>query len=297
MACVIWWHHRFCLFSVKGLVGQSEWSEYFPDCGGTSQSPVDVITTQTKYDSSLIPVTPLGYSQNGNQPFTLFNNGHTGNYGSQLIFRSLYDRLVCVLAACVFSLLAYTALKCNLAADYYNPLRDKLNFWYFCIHFLEKHFYTWHATEYFWFIDFFSSSVIIELPEWMGLGGLPWLFSAVQLHLHWGPGGPGHVGSEHTINGLSADAEVQWNRLYTIFYLIWVEQSYRTFRQIKIVMTSKAVQLVNNDVIFIWCFLLRLDDLLFFFDSQKIVNYLKKQKKQKNKTLFLLQRDIVRRTV
>ncbi|XP_072250290.1 carbonic anhydrase 14 isoform X1 [Leuresthes tenuis] len=114
-------------WTYKGLVGQSEWSEYFPDCGGTSQSPVDVITTQTKYDSSLIPVTPLGYSQNDNRPFTLFNNGHT---------------------------------------------------------------------------------VVIELPEWMGLGGLPWLFSAVQLHLHWGPGGPGHAGSEHTINGLSADAEL-----------------------------------------------------------------------------------------
>ena len=69
---------------VKGLVGQSEWSQYFPDCGGNSQSPVDVVTTQTKYDPSLIPLTPLGYSQHGNKPFTLYNNGHTGNYGSQV---------------------------------------------------------------------------------------------------------------------------------------------------------------------------------------------------------------------
>uniref|UniRef100_A0A8D3AZ47 Alpha-carbonic anhydrase domain-containing protein n=1 Tax=Scophthalmus maximus TaxID=52904 RepID=A0A8D3AZ47_SCOMX len=87
------------------LMGQSEWPQYFPDCGGTSQSPVDVATTQTKYDPSLIPLTPLGYSQHGNRPFTLYNNGHTA---------------------------------------------------------------------------------MIELPEWMGLGGLPWLFSAVQMHLHWG---------------------------------------------------------------------------------------------------------------
>uniref|UniRef100_A0A8C5EWP9 carbonic anhydrase n=1 Tax=Gouania willdenowi TaxID=441366 RepID=A0A8C5EWP9_GOUWI len=116
-----------CFLSVEGLVGQSEWSEYFPECGGTAQSPVDVITTQTKYDSSLIPVTPLGYSQHGNKPFTLYNNGHTA---------------------------------------------------------------------------------VIELPEWMGLGGLPWLFTAVQMHLHWGSGGPSHGGSEHTINGLSADAEL-----------------------------------------------------------------------------------------
>ncbi|XP_044214026.1 carbonic anhydrase 14 isoform X3 [Thunnus albacares] len=114
-------------WTYTGLVGQSEWSQYFPDCGGTSQSPVDVVTTQTKYDPSLIPVTPLGYSQHGNNPFTLYNNGHTA---------------------------------------------------------------------------------VIELPDWMGLGGLPWLFTAVQMHLHWGSGGPSHGGSEHTINGQSADAEL-----------------------------------------------------------------------------------------
>ncbi|XP_006804913.1 carbonic anhydrase 14-like [Neolamprologus brichardi] len=114
-------------WTYSGLVGQSEWSEYFPDCGGTSQSPVDVMTTQAKYDPSLIPVTPLGYSQHGNQPFTMYNNGHT---------------------------------------------------------------------------------VVIELPEWMGLGGLPWFFTAIQMHLHWGNDGPSLGGSEHTINGLSADAEL-----------------------------------------------------------------------------------------
>lgn len=53
--------------------------------------------------------------------------------------------------------------------------------------------------------------MVIELPEWMGIGGLPWLFTAVQMHLHWGSGGPSHGGSEHTINGLSADAEVRFN--------------------------------------------------------------------------------------
>lgn len=52
---------------------------------------------------------------------------------------------------------------------------------------------------------------VIELPEWMGLAGLPWFFTAVQMHLHWGSGGPSHGGSEHTINGLSADAEVHLN--------------------------------------------------------------------------------------
>ncbi|XP_060906403.1 carbonic anhydrase 14 isoform X3 [Labrus mixtus] len=114
-------------WTYKGLVGQSEWSDYFPECGGTSQSPVDVVTTQTKYDPGLMPLTPLGYDQHGNRPFSLYNNGHTA---------------------------------------------------------------------------------VVELPEWMGIGGLPWLFTAVQLHLHWGSGGPSNGGSEHTINGLSADAEL-----------------------------------------------------------------------------------------
>ncbi|XP_029958327.1 carbonic anhydrase 14 isoform X3 [Salarias fasciatus] len=114
-------------WTYSGLVGQSEWSEYFPECGGTSQSPVDVTTTKTRYNPDLKAVTPLGYSQHGNRPFSLHNNGHT---------------------------------------------------------------------------------VVIELPEWMGLRGLPWLFTAVQLHLHWGSGGPSHGGSEHTINGQSADAEL-----------------------------------------------------------------------------------------
>lgn len=58
------------------------------------------------------------------------------------------------------------------------------------------------------FVLLFYSSAVIELPDWMGLAGLPWLFTAVQMHLHWGSGGPSHGGSEHTINGLSADAEV-----------------------------------------------------------------------------------------
>ncbi|XP_015236642.1 PREDICTED: carbonic anhydrase 14 isoform X2 [Cyprinodon variegatus] len=114
-------------WSYSGLVGQSEWSEYFPECGGTSQSPIDVVTTQTKYDPSLIPVELPGYSQYGNLPFAMHNNGH---------------------------------------------------------------------------------SVIVQLPEWMGLGGLPWFYTAVQLHFHWGSGGPGHGGSEHTINGMGSDAEL-----------------------------------------------------------------------------------------
>uniref|UniRef100_A0A8B9HI23 Carbonic anhydrase XIV n=1 Tax=Astyanax mexicanus TaxID=7994 RepID=A0A8B9HI23_ASTMX len=60
-------------------VGQSEWAEFFPDCGGFSQSPIDVDTSRTLYDPSLAPVQPLGYGQYGHEPFTLSNSGHTGN--------------------------------------------------------------------------------------------------------------------------------------------------------------------------------------------------------------------------
>lgn len=84
----------FCLCQ-KGLVGQTEWSQYFPECGGTSQSPVDVVSTLTKYDPRLSPVTPLGYSQLGHRPFTLSNNGHTGKYIEQCIIQETSQSLYC----------------------------------------------------------------------------------------------------------------------------------------------------------------------------------------------------------
>ncbi|XP_067248504.1 carbonic anhydrase 14 isoform X2 [Chanodichthys erythropterus] len=48
----------------------------------------------------------------------------------------------------------------------------------------------------------------MTLPHWMGLAGLPWHYSAVQLHLHWGNGVGVATGSEHTINGQSTSAEL-----------------------------------------------------------------------------------------
>ncbi|KAJ8383774.1 hypothetical protein AAFF_G00214610 [Aldrovandia affinis] len=125
-------------WTYTGSVGQSQWSEYFPDCGGNKQSPINVETTQTQHDPSLTPMRPLGYRQLGKKPFTLHNNGHT---------------------------------------------------------------------------------VEMSLPDWMGLGGLPWQFTALQLHLHWGSSGDRVGGSEHTINGQRSAAElhvVHYNsELYT----------------------------------------------------------------------------------
>ncbi|XP_016334863.1 carbonic anhydrase 14-like, partial [Sinocyclocheilus anshuiensis] len=112
---------------VLGAVGQPEWAEFFPDCGGSSQSPINVDTLQTLYDPTLIPVQPLGYNHYGKRPFTLYNNGHT---------------------------------------------------------------------------------VQMTLPHWMNVVGLPWHYSAVQLHLHWGSEVGVATGSEHTINGQSTAAEV-----------------------------------------------------------------------------------------
>lgn len=54
----------------------------------------------------------------------------------------------------------------------------------------------------------YSQTVQMTLPRWMGLAGLPWHYSAVQLHLHWGNGVGVATGSEHTINGRSSSAEV-----------------------------------------------------------------------------------------
>ncbi|KAL2084712.1 hypothetical protein ACEWY4_020230 [Coilia grayii] len=113
--------------SLAGHMGQPQWSEFFPDCGGSGQSPINVDAAQSKYEPRLATIRPLGYSQHGNEPFTLSNNGHT---------------------------------------------------------------------------------VTMPLPSWMGVAGLPWQFSAVQLHLHWGNGASVTTGSEHTINGRSTAAEL-----------------------------------------------------------------------------------------
>lgn len=48
----------------------------------------------------------------------------------------------------------------------------------------------------------------MTLPHWMSVAGLPWHYSAVQLHLHWGSEVGVATGSEHTINGHSTAAEV-----------------------------------------------------------------------------------------
>ncbi|XP_053349862.1 carbonic anhydrase 14 isoform X2 [Clarias gariepinus] len=122
-------------WTYAGTAGQSEWPVLFSDCGGSSQSPINVDTSKTVYDPSLPRIRLLGYEQYGHVPFTLSNNGHT---------------------------------------------------------------------------------VVMLLPSWMGLSGLPWQFSAVQLHLHWGNGVGVATGSEHSIDEQSASAELM--KLETVLY-------------------------------------------------------------------------------
>ncbi|XP_052000595.1 carbonic anhydrase 14 isoform X1 [Xyrauchen texanus] len=64
-------------WTYAGAVGQSEWAEFFPDCGGSSQSPINVDTSHTLHDPTLVPVQTLAYNQPGIKPFILSNNGHT----------------------------------------------------------------------------------------------------------------------------------------------------------------------------------------------------------------------------
>ena len=59
------------------LEGPSEWLNIgYPLCGGSQQSPIDVVTSSTRYDSSLKPFTMTGYDQPLN--FNMYWNGHTG---------------------------------------------------------------------------------------------------------------------------------------------------------------------------------------------------------------------------
>ncbi|XP_048882007.1 carbonic anhydrase 14-like [Brienomyrus brachyistius] len=55
-------------------------------------------------------------------------------------------------------------------------------------------------------------AVKMSLPAWFQLGGLPWRFTAVQLHFHWGREGDGSGGlaggSEHTVDGRRSAAEL-----------------------------------------------------------------------------------------
>ncbi|KAM5129458.1 carbonic anhydrase 14-like [Mantella aurantiaca] len=64
-------------WTYTGDHGQEHWPDSFPDCGGTSQSPINIKTSGVTYNGSLPPIQPVGYRTPGDSTFTLTNNGHT----------------------------------------------------------------------------------------------------------------------------------------------------------------------------------------------------------------------------
>ena len=58
-----------------GALGPDVWSDFYPSCAGTSQSPIDIRTACTTYQSYVPFQFSSGYS--ATQNFTLMNNGHT----------------------------------------------------------------------------------------------------------------------------------------------------------------------------------------------------------------------------
>ncbi|XP_018421558.1 PREDICTED: carbonic anhydrase 14 [Nanorana parkeri] len=64
-------------WTYTGDHGQEHWPDSFPDCGGTSQSPINLKTWNAVHDGSLPPIQPVGYRTPDDSTFTLANNGHT----------------------------------------------------------------------------------------------------------------------------------------------------------------------------------------------------------------------------
>ncbi|XP_073540699.1 carbonic anhydrase 9 [Phyllobates terribilis] len=55
----------------------SEWDRDFPDCGGNSQSPINVDTQNTTFDPQLTPILLSGYDLTAGDTLRLENNRHT----------------------------------------------------------------------------------------------------------------------------------------------------------------------------------------------------------------------------
>ncbi|KAG8431234.1 hypothetical protein GDO86_019206, partial [Hymenochirus boettgeri] len=55
----------------------NEWHSHFPHCGGPEQSPINIVTDSTTYDSSLKPMVLSGYDVSHDKMLMLKNNGHT----------------------------------------------------------------------------------------------------------------------------------------------------------------------------------------------------------------------------
>lgn len=64
-----------CIYVIY-LLEPATWSSHYPICGQNSQSPINIITSETRSYSSLGPLQVTGVS--GSSSAVLTNNGHTG---------------------------------------------------------------------------------------------------------------------------------------------------------------------------------------------------------------------------
>lgn len=71
--------HKICLYPIPvPALGPSTWSLHYPQCGGSSQSPISVDTASAVLDKNLTAFTFSGYDNVNNISMSMKNNGHTG---------------------------------------------------------------------------------------------------------------------------------------------------------------------------------------------------------------------------
>ena len=68
------------------LSGPAFWKKFFPECGGTRQSPIDILNGDASYRRELTPIDVSWYKiQPGpDKRFLLKNTGHSGTYFKDL---------------------------------------------------------------------------------------------------------------------------------------------------------------------------------------------------------------------
>ena len=59
-------------FAYLWISGQKNWYKKYPDCGGTEQSPIDIVTEDVECDASLTDFTYHGYDTSQTSPFLIF---------------------------------------------------------------------------------------------------------------------------------------------------------------------------------------------------------------------------------
>ncbi|XP_068234635.1 uncharacterized protein [Palaemon carinicauda] len=70
-------------WSYKGNTGPEYWPDYYKPCGGSSQSPVNIVTAELKGDKPFAPFTFKNYDAVPSA-MTLFNNGHSAQATAQM---------------------------------------------------------------------------------------------------------------------------------------------------------------------------------------------------------------------